>query len=63
MRVDNPVDFAAQHEEAQIYLARAILLLRATWSRKYCANRNFVSAMNNISQISLLKGTSNKLSQ
>ena len=57
MQVDNPFDFAAQHEEAQIYLARGDFAVARHMEQEVLRQLpTFVSAMNNISQISLLEG-------
>jgi tetratricopeptide (TPR) repeat protein len=55
--VDHPVDFAAQHEEAQIYLARGDFATARRMELELVRQLpTFVSALNNISQISLLEG-------
>ena len=57
VQVDNPFDFAAQHEEAQIYLARGDFATARHMEQELLRQLpTFVSAMNNISQISLLEG-------
>ena len=57
VRVDHPVDFAAQHEEAQIYLARGDFAAARHMEQEVLRQLpTFVSAMNNLSQISLLEG-------
>ncbi|MEI4902460.1 hypothetical protein Q8G48_28385, partial [Klebsiella pneumoniae] len=53
----DPLDFAAQHEEAQIYLARGDLATARNMEQEVLRQLpTFVSAMNNISQTYLLEG-------
>ena len=57
VQVDNPFDFAAQHEEAQIYLARGDFATARHMEQELVRQLpTFVSAMNNLSQIALLEG-------